>query len=800
MNQRAERRSLLRAVSAPPSPPAQQRRRRAGLAGNRRGGRRRHRGLRIVLICLAVLSGIGLAGVGAAYAAYQSYKSQLPDAATLAAMEPPLESHVFSRDGTLIKVLYRDDRHEHAALTDISHWVTLATVDVEDKHFYEHQSWDLPRIVKAAWDNVRHSGTTQQGASTITEQLAKLSFLCNGSNCERSIDRKIKQLILGIQIEQNFSKDQILEMYLNRIPYGNHSIGVESAAQTYYMKSAKNLDLAEASMLAGLPNSPALYNPLDHGPTETVNPLAKQRQRVVLNLMVANGDISQSQADAAYQEKLVFHDHSESEPNAAPSFTSYLDQWLQQHFGDAVYHPGGWDIVTTLDLGKQALAEKTLHDGVQAIYKQYNAHDGALVSMDPRNGEVLAMVGAWDYNDPEIGQFNFANVPTQPGSTIKLFTYTSAIASRKFTMTTPVVDAPVTLKDGSATGYTPHNYDQRYHGTCLVPTCLGNSLNIPAVKVEAATGIPYITDVEIASGLTELATNRPAPTNYAATLGGLATGISPLHLVEGASMVADLGVHHTATPVLKASVHATGEVKYAHDPVAESNRVVPSNVAFIMNEITSNDKNRTMEFGSHGALTLNDRRVSAKTGTTDFFRDNWTVGWTPYIATAVLVGNPLPSCLKPGDTATLQALMNRRPLYSGQRLDDPYTPSELAHYGLQPRSHACGHLEGSTGITGAAPIWNAFMKQAVQGTPKDWYKKPADVIGPSNDDDGTFFLPGTSATSPVAPVTGCYYYGPAPEPGNPCRYVGNQPPGGGGGYPGPPTPPGQPGTPPPRTP
>ena len=752
------------------------RRRRSGLHTRPTSRLRHRRGLRIVAFVLASFSALALVGVAIVFAEYQNLKSQLPDASTLAAMEPPLDTHVYDRAGTLIGILHNSDfRHEHIALHDISPWVTKATVDVEDRHFYENSSWDLPRIVKAAYQNLRHESNAG-GASTITEQLAKISFL----SPERSLDRKIKQVILGAEIESNFSKSQILEMYLNRIAYGNHAIGVETAAQAFFLKSARDLDLAEASMLAGLPNSPTAYNPLNHDANVDVNPLAKVRQKVVLQAMVSNGDITQAQADSAYAEKLSYHQYWESEPYNQPyptaNFMQFLRDWLDQHFGDEYIKPGGWDIVASLDPQKQQLAQKSLQNGVSAIAKQYNAHDGALVSLDPKSGEVLAMVGAWNPDDTTVNDRNLAYERRQPGSTIKLFTYTSAIASRQFTMTTSILDAPVTYNLGAGQSYSPHNYDQRYHGVCQLQRCLGNSFNVPAVKTEAKVGIPMITDLEIAAGLKSLGqdcpntnppvSNRPSPIQYAATLGGLACGITPLELADGVATIANMGVQHDPTPVVKITERTTGKVKFADDPQTTGRRVIPKDVAFIMAEITSDDRNRYAEFGPNGDLTLKDRRVSAKTGTTENFSSNWTVGWTPDLVGVVFVANPNPSCLRGQDYGAMRSALARR--HSDIDVNQyNFTADEVKSYGLKPLPGPCGPLQGSTGITGAAPIWNAYMKQALANTPKHWYTKPADVIAEGSGDDANFFLPGTQAA--------CYYYAPQADPNNICTYSGTAP-------------------------
>jgi len=743
------------------------RRRRSGLHTRPTGRTRHRRGLRVLLFVLAAFSGLGVVGVGIVYAEYENLKSQLPDAATLAAMEPPLDSHVFDRAGTLIGILHNSDfRHDHIAVDDVSIWAREATIDVEDKHFYEHSSWDLGRIIKAAYQNLRHEANAG-GASTITEQLAKISFL----SPERSLDRKIKQVILGAEIESNFSKKQILEMYLNRIAYGNHAIGIETAAQLYYHKSAHDLDLAEAAMLEGLPNSPTTLNPLNRDPGVDVNPLAKDRQKVVLQAMVSAGDITQAQANNAYAEKLTFYswDDPKSEPYMYPNFRQFLTDWLDIKFGDRFIKPGGWNIVATIDPTKQALAQKAVHDGVSAIPANDNAHDGALVSMDPKTGEVLAMVGAWNPDDTTVNYRNLAYEPRQPGSTIKLFTYTAAIASRQFTMTTPILDAPVSLPIGGGKTYSPHNYDGTYHGTCQLQTCLGNSFNVPAVKVEAKVGIPLITDVEIAAGLKQLAPkdSRPWATLWPATLGGIPTGISPLELADGVSTIAGLGVQHDPTPVIKITDRTSGKVVYAHDAQTEGRRVVPEDVAFIMSEITSNDHNRVREFGANGMLTLKDRRVSAKTGTTENFSSNWTVGWTPDLVSVVFVGNPAQSCLKGTDRTTLKNILARR--HSDINVDEyTFSAGEIKSYGLQPAPAPCGPLQYSTGITGAAPIWNQYMKTALANTPKHWYTKPADVITTGHSDDADFFLPGTQAA--------CYYYAPQADPNNICTYSGITPP------------------------
>jgi membrane peptidoglycan carboxypeptidase len=793
-------------------PAALSRRRRASAYRQVRRVPRRHRAIRVVLIVVAVLAAFGATAAGVAFAGYNIYKAQLPDATTIAGLEPALDSYVYDSTGALIYVYHgQGARHDHIALANVSRWVKLATVDIEDRHFYTEGSWDLPRLFEAGVTNLTHSGSTQ-GASTITEQLAKLSLEGGGllaPTAARSLDYKIKEIVLGNEISIDFTKDQILEMYLNRIYYGNQATGIETAAELYFHKDASQLDLAESAMLAGLPQSPSYYDPVS-------NPQpAKQRQGAVLQAMVTNGDISQAQASAAYAEPLTYHSWTDSDPSLAPGynaqgFVDFLTQWLVKNFGDAFIDPGGWHITTTLDPGKQTLAVNTVHAQVLAVRNSENLRDGALVSMDPRTGEVYAIVGSYDYNDPEIGQQNMAlagwnnvGVGISPGSSIKLFTYAAAIASGKYTMTTPILDAPYTFPVVGGPGYSPLDYDRKWHGMCQLKTCLGNSFNMPAVKVEYATGIPYITNVEIAAGISAFqdASRRPEPTQWSATLGGVY--ISLLDLADGASTIADLGVHHDPIPVTKIVDSMSGQSVFSYDAQQAGKRVMPDNVAFIMDEITSNDANRQSEFGANGPLTLPGRRVSAKTGTAEYFVDNLTIGWTPTLLTAVWVGNPNPNCLSPSDYSKMDRYIAQGHVVEPGETDHtyPFSPSDLAQYGIKPQAgiaNSCGHLDGVvSGVSGAAPIWHQYMAKALAGQPATWYPRPSDVIASGPGDNADFFLPSTQQTQVTGP--GCIYWQPHPDPSNPCQYVGTSPPAGGLPTPKPaPGPPQQPAAPAPK--
>lgn len=642
-----------------------------------------------------------MAGATTVFAGYNVYLGEIPDAATVASMEPPLDTNVYAADGTLIDVIHPSGYyHLHASLDQISVYLREATVDVEDRHYYTESSFDLPRIVQAGLGYLRH--TSAGGASTIPEQLAKISFLQD----DGSIPYKIKEIILGSQLDQDFSKDQILEMYLNRIPYGNQSIGIETAAELYFHEHASQLDLAQSAVLAGLPEAPSRFDPL-------VNPgAAKQRQGAVLQAMVTMGSITSAQAEAASAEKLSYYGYWQYAPGntiagaRTSSFLDYLENiYLPQHFGDAYANPGGWDVYTTLNLKDQALADATVHNTVEPNPEWFHQGkgDGALVSLDPKTGEVLAMTGSANYNDPAFGQDNMAIQTRQPGSTMKLFTYSALLATRKYTVTTEISDQTLDLN-----GWKPKDYEgpTAGFGYCTLEKCLGNSLNLPAVRAEYALGVLPVASLAVASGVTLLqGSNFPAASTYSFTLGTLP--VSPLDLADGAATVADLGIHHDPAPVLKITDASSGTPLYQYQPAAAAQRVLPENVAFVMDETLSNDSYRQPSFGSHDKLTLPGRPVSAKTGTSGsgfYSYDNWTVGWTPDVLSVAWVGDPR------GESTT---------------------------YGLT--------FGVTSGLTGAAPIWQTYMEGVTQGTAVDWYATPSDVYQAG----GSWYLPGTGPASPM---------------------------------------------------
>jgi membrane peptidoglycan carboxypeptidase len=602
---------------------------------------------------------------------------------------------IYDRHGSLLADIGKQGDHRIVVpLNYVSPWVLKATLATEDRTFYQNSGIDLGGIFRAAVADLTHQHVTQ-GGSTISQQLVKQLYI--GANPAPTIQRKLKEAILAIELNREFSKNQILEMYLDTIYYGSQTYGVEAAARSYFQTNAHDLTLGQAAMLAGLPQAPSRYNPL------TSFASAKQRQAQVLAGMVSERYITAAQAQAASAEKLqVYPPTTKFE---APYFVDYVLETLANDHNIKAGDKNGYRVYTSLDLNLQHMAEQVVRDQIAQKGNYYNFHDAALVSMDPKTGEVLAMVGGDDYNKPG-GQYNFAyDKARSPGSSFKIFTYTAAIESKKVNMVSPILDDSMIFPiGGDPLGfgkYIPQNYDHRFHGTLPLKMAMGNSLNIPALKVELRTGIPAVVDMAHRMGLTCL--GLPCDPNRAVDTYGpsLTLGSYEVRLADmatAASTLATLGVRHREAPILSIK-DGLGRSVFNYDPTKNEFRAVDPQVAFIIASIMSDDRNRCLEFGCGGDLTLKGRHVAAKTGTTNDFKDNWTLGFTPSLATAVWVGNP----------------------------DD------------KPLNH------NSTGIVGAAPIWHKFMTQALASTPDEWYPMPAGLIAAG----GNYFLPGTQNLPPT---------------------------------------------------
>ncbi|HEX3630247.1 MAG TPA: transglycosylase domain-containing protein [Candidatus Dormibacteraeota bacterium] len=585
----------------------------------------------------------------------------LPSTSNLSTARLPLSTRIYDRTGTVLlaEIHQGSERRHIVPLAQVSPTMQRATIAVEDRTFYQHGALNLLRTGQAGLQDLLHL-RFDQGGSTITQQLVKNIYLSE----DRSVLRKLDEVILAIEIEHQYSKNQILEAYLNRIYYGNQSYGVEAAAQTYFGKPATQLALPEASLLAGLPQAPTELDPYANMAG------AKARQHIVLDAMVRAHEISKAQATAAYAQKLSLRPASNADNVKAPGFVHWVAAQLEKTYGNELLKNGGLTVVTSLDWNLQSIAEQQVRQKVLALQGQH-VTDGSLVAVDPKTGGVLAMVGSAGPDVPG-GQYNMAVIPRQPGSSFKLFTYTAAIESGKFTMASFVDDAPLSVRLADGSVYTPHNYDGSYHGWQPLPHALGNSLNIPAVKVELGTGIDKVVDVARRMGVTTL-TQPAASYQPSLTLGGYEVPL--IDMAAGASTLAAQGVYRHPQGILRIAGH-DGKTLFRYDPGKGSPALTPQ-VSFIMSQMLSDDSNRALEFGRNSDLVIPGHQVAAKTGTTNDFRDNLTVGFTPDLAVAVWVGN--------ADHSPMQ------------------------------------HVSG---IVGAAPIFHDFMTQALNGKANNWYAVP----------------------------------------------------------------------------
>lgn len=632
---------------------------------------------------------------------YAVFANKLPDPTQVTA--PMAEDTIlYAADGkTVLADLHPPGyQHYYEPLQAMGTLLPEAVLSIEDHNFYSEPGVDPGGVARAAAVNYQ-ANSNVQGASTITQQLVKLRLVGN----EPTLDRKLREALLAFEIERRYTKNDILEMYLNSAFFGNSAWGSAAAAQIYFHKATKDLDLAQASILAGLIRGPSVYNPLLDWNA------AKNRQRDVLSAMVRDQKITSQQAARAFVEDLSAPVHMFTPINRilAPAFVRYVTGQLVTQFGSVVAYSGGLRVTTTLNWGLQVLAQKTVTNTVKSeAYRRVS--QGALVSIDPTSGAIVAMVGS---ANPKAsgGQYNLAVWPPRnPGSSMKIFTYTAAIASGKYSMTTMIADTPVGYRDPvSGEFYSPRNYDGRLHGTLQLQQAMANSLNIPAVKVELGIGVSAVVNMARKMGAppyqqhfdawgNPVFTTNDKLNTYgpSLTLGGY--GETPLQMATGASVLAAKGVLHP--PFVVAHVVQDGVVLYDHKAGEGAKKVLDPRVAFIMGQIMSDDTNRKMIFGLGTILTLHGHRVAVKTGTTDQFADAWTIGFTPHLVTAVWVGNP---------------------------------------------DWRVKMTQGSDSFYTAAPVWHNFMQPAMAylKLKNEWYPRPAGLVSKMVAGKIAYYLPGT---------------------------------------------------------
>lgn len=568
-------------------------------------------------------------------------------------------------------------RHTPVPLDEIPQAMIWAAIATEDATFYQNPGMDAAGILRALWINLR-GGEVLAGGSTITQQLVRTVLFDPEERVERTLRRKLRELVLAVRITRRYTKDEILALYLNESYYGHLAYGVEAAAQAYYGKHIRDLDLAECAMLAGLPQAPAIYNPLEN-PTA-----AKERQAVVLDLMVKQQYITAEEAALAKAEPLAFA--SAHFPIRAPHFVMYARGLLERELGLATLQAGGLTIHTTLDIDLNDTARALMQHRLAQLAAcpqqddcppgGHNVRNAALLALDPQTGEVLAMVGSPDYFSARIdGAVNGTTVLRQPGSSIKPITYAAAFATGDFTPATMMLDVRTSFVTREGASYVPLNYDLTFRGPVRLREALASSYNLIAVKVLDAIGIETMTSLARRMGITTF--DDPDRLGLAVTLGG-----GEVRLLELASAYAAFanGGQRVAPVTVRRVENAEGEVIWsARGGLGE--RVLDPRVAYLITDILSDDLARISTFGEGSALNLAGRPAAVKTGTTTDFRDNWTVGYTPELVTGVWVGN--------ADNEAMRQV---------------------------------------TGISGAAPIWHDFMTAALKGAPVRAFPRPEGLV------------------------------------------------------------------------
>ncbi len=630
-----------------------------------------------LLIALTIV--VGTAGL----IVYWQIANDLPDPNDLRDRISQFETTtILDRNGNVLYEILDPNagRRTYISLGDMSPYLVAATIATEDKEFYNHPGFDAMAIVRAFWQNI-NSRETVSGASTITQQLTRTMFLSAEERSQRTYIRKLREAILAAEVTRRYTKDEILEIYLNENFYGNMAYGVEAAAQTYFGISAKDLDLGQAAFLAGLPQLPSVYD------VYTNREVTLERQQTVLLLMFETSQeqgcmlVSNStqpiciEAAAAAEAARAFESYEFKLPDVQmryPHWVNYVRSILEEQYDPQTIYRSGFTVYTTLDPGLQDIAQQVVSDQVASLADKH-VTNGALVAIRPSTGEILAMVGSADfYNESIDGQVNMAVSPRQPGSAVKPLTYVAAF-EKGWTPATLIWDVrsefpPSGDPNDPRDPYVPVNYDSRYHGPVTVRSALANSFNIPAVKTLDFVGIYDDTATAEPDGLIAMASRLGITTltrpdyGLSLTLGG--GDVSLLELSGAYAVFATGGRKIAPVSITRIDDHLGNIVYQYEQPQGEP--VLQPEHAFLISSILSDNQARAPMFGSNSLLNL-PFQVAAKTGTTNDFRDNWTIGYTPDVVVGTWVGNA------------------------------DYTP-----------------MQGTSGLTGAAPIWNSFFQTAVQ--------------------------------------------------------------------------------------
>ena len=627
--------------------------------------RRRRAQRRAATLLLAVLALVGFSASAEGLDRYDYYASDLPDPGTLNPQDLSQATQILDRNGKLLYLKHGNEIRTVVALSKISPLLQKATIDLEDRNFYQHHGLDFQRLVSAAYADVTHTGI-QQGASTITQQLVKRKYLSG----TQTLDRKIKEALLANDIEGRYPKDTILEAYLNEIPYGHESFGIEAASEFYFGKHASELNIDEATLLAGIPAAPSDYDPL----TARGLVLVKERQKVVLNAMHNNGDLTAEQVAAAEARPVALHVTKPDTAYNAPHFVNYVLNYLRGQYGAALVDGGGLKVTTSLDLGLQQKAEAIVKNEVGRFSGQ-GVNNGAMVAMDPNTGQILAYVGSADFNNETIdGQFDNVDgggdpnyIGRQPGSSFKPYVYLTAL-SNGYTPSTPIED-----RQGSYGGTTFHDFDNRSEGLINIRRALVESRNIPPILLMQSLGFQRVFQTAKTLGIT---------TNLKPELGS-AIGSSEVRMLEhtaGYGVFATQGIYRAPAPVLKvedASGHTIFKLKDT------GRRVIAAQPTYLLNDIL-------LGYARQWGINLIGP-AAGKSGTTDDSADLWYMGYTP----------------------------------------DLVVGTWMAHTGHKADGTSIGRypLPGLYGVTTSVYIFKDFLPVFYGNRPIPQFQRPPDVVG-----------------------------------------------------------------------
>ena len=566
---------------------------------------------------------------------------------------------IVDRNGEVLFRGYGATKRQDVSLSTMPPNLVKATLAAEDPDFYNHPGFSWRATARAIVHDVLNRGKVQ-GGSTITQQLVKNALLTS----DKKFTRKFREILLATELDRRYGKDQIMEMYLNQIYYGQGSYGIEAATQTYFKKPAGELTLGQSALMAGLPLAPSRFDP-------TIDPnAAKARRDFVLQRMRDLNYISSDQLAAAKAEPIEAS--AAKVEIKAPHFVFYVLNELRTRYGDEVVERGGITVQTTLDYAKQQSGEQIVKQQISRLAAN-RASNAGLVALDPGKGEILTMVGSVDYYEPKFGSVNVTTAQLQPGSSFKPFAYLTAF-KKGWHGATQVVDKPLALPAGDGSTYRPRNYDGTFRGPVLLRRALANSLNIPAVEVLRYAGIPDTIQTAHELGITSL--NEPHRYGLSLVLGG--GEVRPLDMAHAYATLANYGRKVPIKAILK--VEDRNGKNITKPDLRQPEQVVDPRLTFMITDILSDNNARIEEFGANSPLRLS-RPAAVKTGTTDDFRDNWTVGYTPELVAAVWVGN------------------------------NDHSP-----------------MSNVSGIAGAAPIWRDYMETSLRGRPATSFTVPEGLV------------------------------------------------------------------------